>query len=104
MVLGARQQTKPAQDGTSQDRLQAITRKIADYFILHTLCIQKAQMLESNKSMMFHKLEEAQRDWQRDPSNPLTMPPRDDDKKRAEFFAKCDEICSLQKEATTVQE
>ena len=88
----------------SQDRLQTITRKLADYFILHTLCIQKAQLLERNQSVMFHKLEEAQRDWQCDPSNPLTMPPRGDDEKRAAFFSKCDEICSLQKKARTVQE
>jgi len=87
----------------SQDRLQSITHKLADYFILHTLCIQKARTLECDRGVMFQKLE-AQRDWQSDPSNPLAMPPRDDEKKRAAFFSKCDEICNLKKKARTVQE
>jgi hypothetical protein len=73
---------------------QELTQKLAAYYILYQKCSDGVRHLSATRLNSLH--DEAYRKWQGDPSNPLFEPPRNDKKRKASYFAKCDEICRIE--------
>jgi hypothetical protein len=80
---------------SSADRVQHLTQKLADYVLLYQKCSDK--MIPYSRVQIKVIYDEARKEWQSDPSNPLVEPPRgDSDRAKIDaHFATCDSICSL---------
>ena len=85
---------------SSQDHVQQLIQKLVFYSVLYQTCSDNVRHLGLNKVNIIY--DEAYKEWQSDPSNPLFEPPLADKKKRAGYLARCDEICRL--EPNTVHE
>jgi hypothetical protein len=76
----------------SPEQVQYLSQKLAGYYVLYQTCSDRLRPLGPTRATALYN--DAYKKWQSDPSNPLFEPPRNDELKRAQYFAKCDEICS----------
>jgi hypothetical protein len=79
---------------SSADRVQHLTQKLADYILLSQKCSDKIRPYGRVRTDVIY--DEAHKEWQSDPSNPLVEPPPGDRAKIDAYFATCDSICALE--------
>ncbi|KAM6495575.1 hypothetical protein JOM56_008281 [Amanita muscaria] len=77
----------------SQAQIQHLIQKLSGYYLLYQTCSDQVRPLGPTKIKVLH--DNAYKKWQSDPTNPLFEPPRNDNHKKAQYFAKCDEICGM---------
>ncbi|KAI0287905.1 hypothetical protein BC826DRAFT_1041528 [Russula brevipes] len=83
---------------SSADRAQHLIQKLADYILLYQKCSDKVRPYGRVQTDVIY--DEAHKEWQSDPSNPLVEPPRGDRAKIDAHFATCDSICALKPQNT----
>jgi hypothetical protein len=72
---------------------QQIAQKLADYALLYQQCSDQIRLQGVSAEHFLAIHDEAYKEWTSDPTNPLFEPPLGDEKKKAAYFAKCEEIC-----------
>jgi hypothetical protein len=77
----------------SEDHVQRLTQKLADYILLYQQCSDKVRPYGCAQTDVIY--DEAYKEWQSDPSNPLIEPPPGDRAKSDAYFATCDSICAI---------
>jgi len=83
---------------SSADRAQHLTQKLADYILLYQKCSDKVRPYGRVQTDVIY--DEAHKEWQSDPSNPLVEPPPGDRAKIDAHFATCDSICASKPQNT----
>ena len=73
---------------------QQMAQKLAGYALLYQKCSDQVRLQGGTTDRFIAIHNKAYKEWTSDPTNPLFEPPIGDEKKKAVYFAKCDEICS----------
>lgn len=72
-----------------------MAQKLADYALLYQQCSDQDWFQEGTTDHFIAIHTEAYKEWTSDSTNLLFEPPLGNEKKKAAYFAKCDEICWL---------
>ena len=78
----------------SNDRhAQQVAQKLANYALLYQQCSDQVRLQGGTTNRFITIHDKAYKEWTSDPTNPLFEPPLGNEKAKAAYFAKCDEIC-----------